>query len=342
MPTFKFVFNANLKFALVALLALTFFAAYPSASVYAKPKKVKYGTIKILSTPGGLPLTIDGKPHGETATDYRAIDLDPGLHNVVITLPNGQQWTREIDLPAGRIKCVVVNYRPLPPPPKSPCPFPVNVSAPKQVNEGEIITYTTDVAYTGTSGLTYAWTVSPSSAHIINGAGSPTMTVDSTGLGGQRITATLVVNDGSGDPTCLQTAQGFTIVAAQEKRIIVAKEFDECNSCPFDDQKARLDNLAVELQNDPTTSTYILAYGGRTSPFGQVDRLMTRARDYLIAERGIDASRIVTVNGGFREEDSVELWVVPSGAAPPRPTPTVQAGDVRPAAQPPAVRRRRG
>src|SRR6266545_3523193 len=32
-----------------------------------------------------------------------------------------------------------------------------------------------------------------------------------------------------------------------------------------------------------------------------------------------------------REEDSVELWIVPRGAIPPQPTPTVQAGDVRPA-----------
>ena len=30
----------------------------------------------------------------------------------------------------------------LPPLPKSPCPFPVNVSRRKQVTEGEIITYT--------------------------------------------------------------------------------------------------------------------------------------------------------------------------------------------------------
>ncbi len=99
---------------------------------------------------------------------------------------------------------------------------------------------------------------------------------------------------------------------------------------PYDDQKARLDNLAVELQNDPTTRAYIFAYGGRMSPLGQVENLMTRAREYLVSQRGIDASRLVVVNGGFREEDRVELWVVPSGAAAPRATPTVQAGDVNP------------
>jgi hypothetical protein len=54
-----------------------------------KPKKAKNGTIKILTNPGGLLLTIDGKPRGETLTEYRAFDLDAGLHNVQVTLPNG-------------------------------------------------------------------------------------------------------------------------------------------------------------------------------------------------------------------------------------------------------------
>ena len=319
----------HLKFAFAVLLALTFFTIHPSSSAAAKDKRAKYGTIKILTTPGGLFLTIDGKPLGETLTVYRAFDLEPGVHKVELTLPNGKFWTRDIEVPAGRVKCVVVNYKPLPQLPKSPCPFPVNISAPKQVSDGEIITYTADVAYSGDAALRYNWKVTPSTARIISGLGTPTLTVDSTGLGGQRITATLTADDGSSDPACAQSAQAVSIIAPLEKRIIVAQEFDECNSCSYDDQKARLDNLAVELQNDPTTRAHIIAYGGRMSPLGQVEKLMSRAREYLITQRGIDASRLVVVNGGFREEDSVELWVVPSGAAAPRATPTVQAGDVK-------------
>jgi hypothetical protein len=321
----RFVF----KFAFSLLVAIAFFA-FASSDVSAKPKKAKHGTIKILTNPGGLLLTIDGKTFGETTTEYRSIDLNPGVHNVSVTLPNGKRWTREIEVPAGRIKCVVVNYRPLPPPPKSPCPYPVNVSAPKTVNDGEIITFASDVEYGGTSGLRYVWTVNPSSARVISGAGSPTINVDSTNLGGQRIIATLAVDDGSSDPACRQTAQAVAVVTAPERKVIVAREFDECNNCTFDDQKARLDNLAIELQNDPSTRAYIVAYGGRTSPIAQVELLMNRSRDYIVEQRGIDASRIVTVNGGFRENDSVELWVVPSGAAPPQATPTVQAGEVKP------------
>ena len=321
-----------IKTRLVFLLLLTaaFFTFAASAEVSAKPKKAKYGTIKILTNPGGLLLTIDGKVLGETTTEYRSFDLNPGLHNVSVALPNGKMWTREIEVPAGRVKCVVVNYRPLPPLPKSPCPYPVNVSAPKTVNEGEIITFAADVEYSGTSGLRYVWTVSPSRARVISGAGTPTINVDSTGLGGQRVIATLAVDDGSADPSCRQTAQSVAVVTAPERKVIVAREFDECNNCTFDDQKARLDNLTVELQNDPSTRAYIIAYGGRSSPLAQVEILMKRSRDYIIEQRGIDAARITTLNGGFREDDSVELWVVPSGAAPPQATPTIQAGEVKP------------
>lgn len=317
----------SLKFAFIALFAFVSFAV-PATTASAKTK-AKYATIKIQTNPAGLLLMIDGKARGESTTDYRAFDLDAGLHTVQVRLPNGQFWTREVELPAGRVKCVVVNYRSLPPLPKSPCPFPVNISAPGQVTEGEIITFTADVAYSGSSPIKYTWKVTPASASIVSGLGTSTLNIDSTGLGGQRIIATLLADDGSSDPACAQSAQAVANIMPIKKTVIVAREFDECNSCAFDDQKARLDNLAVELQNDPSTRAYIIAYGGRMSPVGQVEKLMTRAKDYMIKQRGIDASRLTVVNGGYREDDSVELWIVPSGAAAPQATPTVQAGEIK-------------
>jgi hypothetical protein len=331
------------KFALAALLAFTFCMAHPTSTAYAKKRKLaKYGSIKILSTPGGLPIEIDGKPEGLTSTDYRSFDRDPGIHTVVITLPNGQRWTREIDLAAGRIKCVAINFKSSPPVVTSPCPYPVSLSVDAEVNEGEVITFTADTAYSGNpTVLNYAWTLSPTTAKILTSVGNR-ITVDSTGLGGQRITATVTVDDGSGDAACRQTATATTYVRPPEHHELPSRQFDVCCSCSFDDQKARLDNLGVELQNDPTATTYVIAYGGRSSRIGQADLLGARARDYLVATRGIDQSRITVMNGGFREEDCVELWIVPSGATPPQATPTLQPGDVRPAAPARRGRSRRG
>lgn len=320
-------------------LAMTFCIAQP-VSTYAKRKPAKHGVLKIRTTPGGLPLELDGKANGATSTSDRSFNLTPGLHTIVIILPDGQRWTREFNLDAGRIKCVALNYKAAAPLATSPCPFPVNLSTPSEVNEGEIITFTSDVNYGGSSTLSHTWTVTPNNARILSGAGTPTITVDSTGLEGRRIVATLIVDDGSGEDACRQTVQAATFVRPLPRRENPAREFDVCCTCTFDDQKARLDNLAVELQNDPTARTYIIAYGGRTSRVGEADRLGTRAREYLIAQRGIDTSRITVLNGGYREEDCVELWLVPSGAKPPQPTPTVQPGDVRPMKESPNNRRR--
>jgi hypothetical protein len=330
------------KLVFAVFLAISFCMALPASTAYAKKRKpAKYGSIKILSTPGGLPIEIDGRAEGETTVDYRSFDRDPGLHTIVVTLPNGQRWTREINVEAGRIKCVAINFRSSPPIAKSPCPYPVSISVDAQVNEGDIITFTADTAYTGTAPLNFTWSVSPSNAKILTNVENK-LTVDSTGLAGQNVTATLVVDDGSGEPACRQTAQASTFIPPPPPRENPSRQFDVCCSCSFDDQKARLDNLAVELQNDPSTTTYVIAYGGRTSRTGQAELLGARARDYLVTQRGIDQSRIMVLNGGFREEDCVELWIVPRGATPPQPSPTVQAGDVRPSRGSGPAPRRRG
>jgi hypothetical protein len=330
------------KLAFAAFLAFTFCVANPTSTAYAKKRKLaKYGSIKILSTPGGLPIEIDGASEGLTTTDYRSFDRDPGLHTIVITLPNGQRWTREIDLQAGKIKCVAISFKTSPPVVHSPCPYPVSLSVDAEVDEGKIVTFGADTAYEGNALLNYNWNVTPSraQAQILTSTGNR-ITVDTTGLGGQRITATVVVDDGSGEAACRQTAQASTFVRPPEHHEEPTRQYDVCCSCSFDDQKARLDNLGVELQAQPSSRTYIIAYGGRTSRMGQAELLGTRARDYLVTNRGIDQSRITVVNGGFREEDCVELWIVPSGSTPPQATPTVQAGDVRPAAPTPRRRRR--
>ena len=54
------------------------------------------------------------------------------------------------------------------------------------------------------------------------------------------------------------------------------------------------------------------------------------------------SNRVVVVNGGFRDTNSFELWLVPQGAPPPQPSPTVRPGDVRPAPVAAPRRGRRG
>ncbi len=323
-------FAAFMALAACALLLLT-----TGAGAKQKNKKTQQpttGRIEVSTQPGGYPISIDGQPAGETTDYVRAIELDPGQHTVEIIFPNSTRWAQTFNIIAGRKNCIALNYRPrtieIPAIAASPCPYPVNVTAPAQVADGDIVTFTADVAYQGPSALNYTWTVSPPAARILSGVGTPTITVDSSGLGNKRVTAILVVDDGSGDRSCRQTAQAATGVSGLPT-ITPPKRFDEFPSIAHDDDKARFDNLAIELQNNPGSTGYIIAYAGRNSRAGEADRMTKRAADYLSTNRGITRDRLVVINGGYRESNSFELWLVPQGAEPPRPTPTVTPDERR-------------
>jgi hypothetical protein len=155
--------------------------------------------------------------------------------------------------------------------------------------------------------VTYNWSVSAGT--ISGGQGTSSITVDTTGLGGQTVTATLEL--GGLDPACSRTASCSTTVKTP---IQPPTKFDEYGDIRFNDEKARLDNYAIQLQNSPGAQGYIIAYGNCE---GAAQARADRAKDYLVNTRGIDAGRLVTIDGGCRSDLTVELWIVPTGATPP-------------------------
>ncbi len=184
------------------------------------------------------------------------------------------------------------------------CPT-VSVSCPSEVDLGSPITFSSSVS--SSASVTYNWSVSAGT--ISGGQGTPTITVDTAGLGGQTVTATVEL--GGLDPACSRTASCSTSVRAPNPP---ARKFDEYGNIKFNDEKARLDNFAIELQNQPGEQGYIIAYG---SCAGEAQARADRAKDYLVNTRQIDAARLVAIDGGCRSELAVELWVVPTGATPP-------------------------
>ncbi len=187
------------------------------------------------------------------------------------------------------------------------CPT-VNVSCPDAVELGAPITFNASVG-NSSANVTYNWSVSAGT--ISGGQGTSSITVDSTGLGGQTVTATLEL--GGLDPSCARTASCSTSVksppAPTECDLV-----DEYGDIKFNDEKARLDSFASRLQTDVGSQGYILGYGACE---GQGLARANRAKDYLVNTRGIDAGRIVVVDAGCRAELWVSLYVCPPGANPP-------------------------
>lgn len=108
---------------------------------------------------------------------------------------------------------------------------------------------------------------------------------------------------------------------ANEKEYLIRK-FDEYSDLSSEDEKARLDNFAIYLQKDePTFKGYIIVYAGQRTRSGEAQARAKRAKDYLVKVRGIEAARIVTIDGGCRNRLEVELYALPSSMSPPTPNP---------------------
>lgn len=92
---------------------------------------------------------------------------------------------------------------------------------------------------------------------------------------------------------------------------------------------AQLDQLAIGLQNKPTFRGYIIVYAGRVKFKDEARKRGGTMRDFLVKYRSIDAQRIVALDGGYRAQLSIELWLVQEGENPPTLVPTVRPQDVK-------------
>jgi hypothetical protein len=102
------------------------------------------------------------------------------------------------------------------------------------------------------------------------------------------------------------------------------RKLDEYGKIGHCDETARLDNFAIELQNEPGSNGYLVVYVGKDDLPSWTDGILKRAAGYLVESRGMDAGRIKVVNGGYREQRTTELWVVPENDPPPQPSNTVE------------------
>ena len=262
------------------------------------------------SSPGGHPIhyrwsTSTGRIVGEGASVvWDLAGVAPGYYKAYMEIETGGD---DGVCQAFASTNVLIN----PCPPVIPvCPN-VSVVCPTNVALDQPITFTSNV--TGGNSTTppiYNWTVSAGT--IIEGQGTPTIKVDTSGLAGQSIRASLSMG---GLPLDCSHSCPVQIPIPQA----TCRKFDEFPDLSRNDEKARLDNYAVQLQNDPTSTAYIVVFPGRSGKRGEVQRHTTRIVDYLVNSRLIDGSRIVSLVGSEREELRVELWVCPQGATPPTP-----------------------
>jgi hypothetical protein len=103
--------------------------------------------------------------------------------------------------------------------------------------------------------------------------------------------------------------------------------FDAYGRIPFADAEARLDNFAVQVEslNEGKSNyrAFIIVYAGRAAHAGEADNTAGCSKAYLVNRRKFDPEILNAVDGGYRDEFTVELYIMPNDAYPPMLTPTV-------------------
>lgn len=185
------------------------------------------------------------------------------------------------------------------------CPT-VSISCPDKVGVDQPVTFSA-VLSGPLSNISpvYNWTVS--AGRIIEGQGTNLIRVDTTGLAGQALTATLSM--GGYNLDCSASCPVHFPVTQTCRR------FDEFPDITRNDEKARLDNFAIELQNDPTSNAYVIIHPAQRGT-GELQTRSRRIMDYLVNSRGLDPRRVITRIGPSRPNLSVELWACPQGTTP--------------------------
>lgn len=107
------------------------------------------------------------------------------------------------------------------------------------------------------------------------------------------------------------------------------------------------DGLLNELNKNPTSIAYLIFYEGKHSQYtynkktkklesklfnpryGEARNRTKAVTLYLTKWRKVSKDRFELIDGGYNSEYRVELWVLPIGAEPPKPSPTLERKDIK-------------
>lgn len=202
------------------------------------------------------------------------------------------------------------------------CPTVWISSSTNEITDGQPLVLTARLTGLSTTAQPeFHWKVSAGS--IVLGQGTSQVTVETAGLAGQIVMTRVSIG---GIATCsIEASHSFSIPPNPP----IGEPFDfGYGRISFEDEKARLDNFAIQLQNEPGARGYIYGYAGRDSRKGETAKRLRRAKNYLVGIRRMKPARIVTIDGGHREDFTVILIIVPSGAVAPLARPTLSPSEV--------------
>lgn len=199
------------------------------------------------------------------------------------------------------------------------CPrMEVRATTPPIVRDGDTVGFAANISGgDATVQPVVSWTLS--SGMIKSGQGTRQIEVDSTGAGADRMIIADVWVGGYPGECTVQGRAGVTVAGPATKR-------DEFGELPATKEKERIGEFFGGLSPSHDIA-YVIAYAGRNNMRGFARESLTRIRAAVIAA-GMPSDKVATIDGGFRETATFELWAVPVGALAPKATPTLNSKDI--------------
>ena len=93
----------------------------------------------------------------------------------------------------------------------------------------------------------------------------------------------------------------------------------------YPDATGLYEYLAEVLRADPSLRACVIAYTSRRGARTADRRIAASAKASILKTQAVDVRRIVALGGGRRRYKAIEVWLVPPGAALPKPTPDARA-----------------
>ena len=135
------------------------------------------------------------------------------------------------------------------------------------------------------------------------------------------------------DYRCGEYQYAAPVAPGAKLKSIEQHRFDEFGNIRYEDAKARLDNFVIQLFNlleqDSQWRGYIIVYAGRRSYIGEAQYKANCYKNYLVRVRKIDPAKLFAVDGGFREDLEVQLYVGRADYYPPVLLPSVSPKKVQ-------------
>lgn len=129
----------------------------------------------------------------------------------------------------------------------------------------------------------------------------------------------------------------FALALSAGAQVPAAEKIDEFSNLACDHYLARMDAAIAEARANPSSEMIVIVYEGsefkyneRTGkpelvlPVRGSGQANIRSMRSWISHREMSLAQFSFIEGGFREQATVEIWRVPPGSESPKPTPKVE------------------